>query len=407
MLYAQRPDSNVDGVAESCMATLLNTVPDMSALRSTLAQRNGFDSDTAERLIYEIVASINLKLFHPISALELLLVEGCNLACRYCFESAVLRTRGRGRLMSNETIRRSIDLLFDYSAPKASLWITLFGGEPLINFEGVQFATEYLESKSAATGQKYGVGITTNGVLLTERIVDFLAAHKVRVLLSVDGLAPTHDRYRVDRRGAGTFKRVVSALRTIKSRQPWVGVKMTVMPSEACNLFANVRGLRDLGANQFLIGHASGVQWPEEAISAYLEQWGLLRDWYREHSRNDVRINELDEISPRPPVFGCRAARSGIAVNANGEITGCSRIATLDGKSRIGKLGDVRSGLYGIGNRMEMLNCQRLIENCDAVGLAKTYMSGCFATNYEACGDLYVPNLIEQGISKRLRQIRI
>ena len=52
------------------------------------------------------------------------------------------------------------------------------------------------------------VGLQTNGVLLTETALRELRRHDIKIAVSVDGVAETHDRSRVTRAGRGTFAAV-------------------------------------------------------------------------------------------------------------------------------------------------------------------------------------------------------
>jgi uncharacterized protein len=393
-----------DDLAGLCSSELLRCDPDIARLRGEIRKAMHVSHGEASRILYNTVLSINRSLFYPVSQIELMLAEGCNLACRYCFEAPVFRKRHRRKqIMSEDVIRASIDLLHDYSGPDEAINVTLFGGEPLLNIDGVKFATEYAEERFP--GRSLALNITTNGTLLTDEVLAFLSRHRISVLLSIDGLAGSHDRYRIDKKGRGTFDAVAAALARLKTHQPWVGVRMTIMPSEAGALFDNVRGLYDLGVNQFVIGHVSDAAWPKETVETLVDQYRVLRDWYRGLNGHDVKIDDFDEPASSQAIIGCRAARTNIAVSADGTITGCSRISTLDAQARIGMLGDVTHGLYAIRNRQDMAGCAKLHDALTAAGLADTYRGGCFATNYEEHKDVFSPNLAEYEIKNRLEQV--
>jgi uncharacterized protein len=87
----------------------------------------------------------------------------------------------------------------DYSHDSQELYVTFFGGEPALHFRGIQVATAYLEEKLRTLDKKLNLDTTSNGVLLTPEMIDYCAVHNINVLLSVDGLRPSHDRYRAQR----------------------------------------------------------------------------------------------------------------------------------------------------------------------------------------------------------------
>lgn len=388
--------------------TILGTDPRVDVLQERIAAELGFDTEDTRTLIYDVVAKLNASAFPPITQLELVHTEGCNLACSYCFEKDML---GRKR-MSPEVARRAIDLLFDYSRDETNLRITHFGGEPTLNFSGIQAATEYAERKAAACRKSVAFDMTTNGVLLDDEMINYLSEHRIRILLSVDGLEASHDRYRLDKKGRGTFKRVLEAMSAIKKKQPWIGVKMTVMPQNVDGLFEDVVGLHKLGANQFIIGHASGVEWAPLKLLAYEKQMRALLSWYREQQGNSVRIDEFENVDERGEqqehdgaYFGCQAGRTAIAVTIAGEISPCSKIMGLGTKQLVGKLGDIYHGLTHIKNRSELISCESLISSCEDKGIAGEFRGGCFAVNYAENGDMFKPSGVEHAFTLLKRSV--
>ncbi|MBR9843853.1 MAG: radical SAM protein [Rhodobacteraceae bacterium] len=382
---------------------LLSQEPSLDAAREVLRE-SGIEGEEATDFIYDTVCQINRDSFFPLHKVELLLAEGCDMACSYCFESAILDPGlKRRRVMKDEIIERAIGLLFDHVSGEEEVGMTLFGGEPTLNFSGLRLAVDLFEVEVAKRGVSSFINMTTNGLHLTQEMVEYLADHRVRVLFSIDGDRETHDRYRKDKKLQGTYDKVIANMKMMKRRQPWIGAKITVMPSEAARLFENVQALVAEGVNQFVIGAASGVEWSEAENAAYLEEWQRLGQWMREAQPKGVRISDFEEeeVKPEGPQFGCGAARGTIAVNAAGEVAGCSKIISLDGQKTIGKLGDVWHGLYCIRERADMAGCGRLKANCEAAGIAETYHGGCFATNYEATGDLYQPNLEDFSMAQR------
>src|SRR6185437_9791836 len=139
--------------------------------------------------------------------------------------------------------------------------------------------------------------MTSNGVLLTEEMVDYFALHKIKVLLSIDGLEATHDKYRRDKFGRGTFDQVKRGLDLLKEKQVWIGTKMTVMPENVPNLFEDVIGLYEIGVNQFTIGHATGIKWSDNDIEEFTKQYSKIYKWYNEKPHNDLKIEEFDNLN--------------------------------------------------------------------------------------------------------------
>ncbi|SEG94929.1 uncharacterized protein SAMN04489712_1554 [Thermomonospora echinospora] len=375
-------------IASDISNCLLQDNPDTDALEVDLQSRYSLSPQDASHLIYEAVLNLNQKLFPPIISLELILTEGCNLACTYCFEKEMLGHKK----MPLEVAKSAVDLLFSYSGDRPSVTITHFGGEPTLNFPAIQYATEYAEDRAAELGKSVNFNITTNGVLLNERIVGYFADHKIDVLLSLDGSKTTHNKYRVDKRGQGTFDRVLKGLHTLKEQMPWIAAKLTVMPTNASQLYEDVVHLHEIGVNEFLIGHASGVKWGHDDMNIYSRQLRKVFEWYiNMESHETLRIPEFDDIESGAS-FGCRAGNSSMTVSIDGEISPCAKILALDNKSLLSKLGDTRHGLTHLRNRMELVSCKHVRSECEILGIAKDYHGGCFAENYEDNRNLFSPS---------------
>lgn len=376
------------GFIEEMHSILLSDAPDLTLLRNLVKNILDISSNDARSIICEITKILNARFFPPVTKLEIIHTEGCNLACTYCFEKNM---RGRRKIKSG-IAKKAVDLLFDYSLDEPVVNILHFGGEPTLNFSSVQRVTEYAEEKAKTSGKSVNFHMTSNGVLIDEEMARYFSQHKIMVLLSIDGLEEEHNRFRVDASGRGTFAKVMKSMRLLKKTQQWIGVKMTVMPENAPAFFDNVSALYNLGVNQFLISPATGVRWGEEDMKSFARQYGRLYRWYSEKPRSDLRIAEFDEAGKSSCYYGCHAGRNNIAVNVNGDITSCSKIMAINKKKPPDKLGHVYYGLTHLKNRFELANCPRLRSACKSMGISGDYQGGCFAVNYEENGDLFSPS---------------
>lgn len=379
------------GLANELASLLLNGSMDSDSLIELVRQTALCSRVDASDVIFEAMAQINAALFPPLTQMELVLTEGCNLACTYCFEKEMIGYRS----MPFEVAKGAVDLLFLYSRNEPNLDIAYFGGEPTIRFETIKAVTEYARSCSDTAGKRVGFNMTTNGVLLNDEIASYCAEQDIRILLSIDGLEVAHDRYRRDRQGRGTFKRVMKGMRILKRYQPWIGIKMTVMPDNIGYLVNDVRLLHEMGVNQFIIGHATGVDWPDDRMLAYAKAMGSLYRLYRREKDQDLRIDDLEITDSKAAYFGCQAGRSSISVSVDGQISPCSKLLALDNRNLLGRLGDVWCGLTNLKNRSDLVGCERLKDACREKGIASDYQGGCFVSNYYENGNLLLPSMKE------------
>lgn len=384
------------GVPDRIREALLTDEPDLVTLEAEVARELDLEPVAARAFVRDVVAAVNTSLFPPVAKLELIHTEGCNLACTYCFEKNMLGWRR----MPPEIALAGVDLLFRYSGTQKELRLLHFGGEPLLNYGAVQQVTEYAERRAIELDKTLRFDMTSNGVLLDEERCAWLAEHKVQVLLSVDGLRESHDRFRVDPAGRGSFDAVMRGFAHLKRAQRWVGTKMTIMPENAGRLDEDVRGLHDLGFNQFLLGHATGVEWPEEALEAYSAALRRLYAWYRTADRSELRITEFDEAeADEGAFFGCQAGRVSVTVSVSGELSPCSKVLALDNRRPVGRLGDVRWGITHLRHRLDLVSADKARVAAEEAGIAGDYRGGCYAVNHQEHGSMYQPSLQEHRIS--------
>ncbi len=72
-----------------------------------------------------------------VKALCLHIAHDCNLACKYCFAEEG-EYHGRRALMSYEVGKKALDFLVANSGSRVNLEVDFFGGEPLMNWQGVK-----------------------------------------------------------------------------------------------------------------------------------------------------------------------------------------------------------------------------------------------------------------------------
>lgn len=150
-------------------------------VHTTVAGPDGCNFITqSEKDIYEVAtfkSTIREEYPHlakPTSAV-VSLTDSCNNACPYCFVDF------NPQRMKLETAIQTVEFLKKNCLPEQKPTFCFFGGEPLLEYDSiiVPLVEKY--------GDSVTWSITTNGVALTEERIDFLAAHGVEILLSMDG----------------------------------------------------------------------------------------------------------------------------------------------------------------------------------------------------------------------------
>jgi len=143
----------------------------------------------------------------------------CNLNCEYCFyleKQALFATNEKYR-MSDKVLSAFITNYIT-SQPTPVVEFVWQGGEPTLL--GIDFFKRVIELQKPFSGQKTITNsLQTNGTLLTAEWCDFLRRNKFMVGISLDGPREVHDRYRRDRKGNGSFDRVIRGLKLLQEHK--------------------------------------------------------------------------------------------------------------------------------------------------------------------------------------------
>ncbi len=143
-----------------------------------------------------------------VKALCLHIAHDCNLACKYCFAGEG-EYHGRRALMSLEVGRKALDFLVENSGNRVNLEVDFFGGEPLMNWQVVKELVAYGRSLEEPHHKKFRFTLTTNGVLLTDEVMDFVNKEMSNLVLSIDGRKEIHDLMRPHRGGQGSYDEIL------------------------------------------------------------------------------------------------------------------------------------------------------------------------------------------------------
>ncbi|OGR61396.1 MAG: hypothetical protein A2X36_10750 [Elusimicrobia bacterium GWA2_69_24] len=177
----------------------------------------------------------------------------CQARCSYCLVS-----RGP-RAMSARTMERAVDLLL--TSPAREPQLRFFGGEPLLRFDLVRRAMEYGDARARPSGRRLRYMLTTNGMLLDEAKLRWLARRNAEVMFSLDGSPAAHEACRRDARGRtrhDALLRSLSALR--RSRVPYFA-NAVLTPERLEDARGDIAFLAGRGVRRVQICYQVGVPW--------------------------------------------------------------------------------------------------------------------------------------------------
>jgi len=145
----------------------------------------------------------------------------CNFACDYCFQGDHGDYNKHADKMSPamaDGVATWIERELDRVSPE-KLVVTFFGGEPLLNLPAMYTLAERAWRATQERGVEIYINIITNGLLLTEEVVDRMVPLGLNAIkITLDGDRDTHNRMRPLRGGQGTFDRIVENIRRVAGR---------------------------------------------------------------------------------------------------------------------------------------------------------------------------------------------
>lgn len=217
--------------------------------------------------------------------------------------------RAMPRILSRENQELFAIRLAEYirTATLSRCAVIFHGGEPLL--AGGDEIVAFCDRIRFAVGDSAQVdfGIQTNGLLLTDAVLDRFESASVDVSLSIDGPKEANDLHRTTRKGRSSFDRVIDALERLRKRPNIFAGVIAVIdvrtpPETLLDFFSSL----NVPKLDFLLPDANHLRLPpgrEVSSSAYSE-W-LIRAfdiWLEKYPNLPIRTFEslLDAIAGLP-----------------------------------------------------------------------------------------------------------
>ncbi|WP_152224298.1 quinohemoprotein amine dehydrogenase maturation protein [Pseudomonas sp. SCB32] len=337
----------------------------------------------------------------PISTVVLNVNTGCNLSCTYCYKED-LDVPTKGRRMSFDTARKSIDLLLVEGAVHERINVIFFGGEPLTNLPLIKQVVEYTEAHCSELGKKVDFSMTTNATMLTEEIVDYLDQHKFGISISMDGPQAVHDRRRITVSGQGTYAVVASKARMLieRYRSKPVGVRVTLTSgfTDVVAIHEHLKydlGFAEVGVAPATSGPITVFNLKSEELRQVFDSMKTLGQAYRDaalEGRNNgfSNMHQLmsDLYEGRKKALPCGAGVGLLAVDHKGDLNLCHRFTGSD----MPLFGNVDEGIAKeeLGTFLESAT-KRAGKGCSTCRIRNLCAGGCYHESYAHFGDPLSP----------------
>ncbi|MCX6259569.1 MAG: radical SAM protein [Bacteroidia bacterium] len=154
----------------------------------------------------------------------------CNFACSYCYQDQYSNP-------ANELNRDVIDAFFNYVKKEFGSrrkYITIFGGEPLLNSTRQKDLIAYIVNRSVE--DDLSLCFVTNGYYL-EEYIPVLRKGKIRdVQVTLDGTESIHNNRRFLKGGGATFKKIVKGIDACLKDNIDINLRMVIDKENIDNL---------------------------------------------------------------------------------------------------------------------------------------------------------------------------
>lgn len=307
----------------------------------------------------------------------------CNFTCSYCYQDQY----NNPAVELNKDI---IDAFFGYVKNEFSArrkYITIFGGEPLLNSPKQKDLIAYIIKRSVEAD--LSLCFVTNGYCL-EEYIPVLRKGKIReVQVTLDGTESVHNNRRSLKGGGGTFNKIVKGIDACLKDEINVNLRMVVDKENIDNLsglaqFAIDKGWTksrnfktQIGRNYELHHCQSSPEKLFDRVSLYESISELIKDhphileFYKPAYSVSKFLAENGEL-PEPLFDSCPACKTEWAYDYTGKIYSCT--------ATVGKAEESLGTFYPVVSRKESV-----IEQWESRDV--TSIAGCRECSVQlACG---------------------
>lgn len=250
----------------------------------------------------------------------------CNLLCTYCYvhKTPDPMTVAKGQAAVDAVFRSALANGFQRIRLKYA------GGEATLNFAAVLAMHTYAQSLANQHGLNLEGVVLSNGVALTNQMIDAMRAHQLRLMISLDGIGEYHDTQRPFVNGHGSFAHVERSLDRLAVRGLTPSITITVSQQNLAGLAALVEYVMDrelpftfnfYRENDCSASYSELAYQQEAVIAAMQAAFAVIEAKLPPYSLLDrlVDLARLDVAHDRT----CGVGQSYMVVNQSGGVAKC------------------------------------------------------------------------------------
>ncbi|NIM18102.1 MAG: radical SAM protein [Candidatus Aminicenantes bacterium] len=249
-----------------------------------------------------------------ISNLTFIVTDECNFNCAYCVQKKEKKT------INNACIKTAVDFFYPFLKQDVKVYIGFYGGEPLLAYEQIKHTVRLVQEKNKTGNKKITFSVTTNGSLLTDKMLDFFNRSQFAVTLSYDGFAQDMGRKK------GTLDQMIRLMKQIQD-YPNIDFEInSVFTPQTIKTFSeSLRFMIEPGGPEITFNLSTMEEWEPSHLETLKEELKRLTDflvlYYKKTGK--IPVKNFQVPVPGPGIFRCSAGKDHMAVTPEGNVWGC------------------------------------------------------------------------------------
>ncbi|PBB66393.1 hypothetical protein CK228_22870 [Mesorhizobium sp. WSM4312] len=265
--------------------------------------------------------------------LFLLLSQYCNLGCVYCLDGDESYQKRRHLKMPLETAKQAISRFSKDLGPRDRFAITLFGGEPLLNWEVVPDIVSHAKEVCRDSLLPLRIAVQTNLTFIPPGFIELAAKENIEIISNIDGPPEIHNRMRPHRgRGSNSYSMTVKNLEKLQQSGVPFSLRATITSLNAGRLVEVADLHRSLGAAGTIFGvlrpvNSDGFVFDPSLAPSNEDLGRSMRQlyWERPEIVRDTLEGLFGRMVMQRSTRACGAAEMATpTVDANGDVFSCA-----------------------------------------------------------------------------------
>ena len=236
-------------------------------------------------------------------------------------------------MMAPDIARDSVDFLVKNSHDANQLHVVFFGGEPLLNLPTIESTIEYCKKIECRTKKRFTFAITTNGLLLNQKVRKLFVDNNVAVTVSVDGDKKSHDKNRPTKSGKPTYDKIMNNVNMLQHEGGRVCLRATYVPDgDVFGYYNNIDNDKNCSIHVALVDTATPDEY-ENLTNDIRNNLDAIVNSIR--IKNEYKISIFDDVIKRlsngsEHNICCGAGYSFVSISPEGNLFPCHRFMNVN-----------------------------------------------------------------------------